>query len=170
MASRFFALALSLALPAFAGSPYPDPKLTPGAVADVTQKQVVATGYTVDARHVPDGLKWQVFVRYHLASGEIIDHDQLHALLKKYEVDHFISLELGGSNELANLWPEPYANLVNGEQLGARQKDVVETGLHRLMKQGKLSLADVRTIIRTDWVKAYHAIKAGKVPKVPSQH
>ena len=23
-----------------------------------------------------------------------------------YEVDHLISLELGGSNEVANLWPE----------------------------------------------------------------
>jgi hypothetical protein len=56
---------------------------------------------------------------------------------------------------------------VKGEKLGARQKDVVETGLHRLMKKGTLTLAQTQAVIRTDWVRAYHELKAGKPITVP---
>src|SRR5438067_277467 len=86
---------------------YPNPKLTPGVVAPVTQEEVLRVGFTQDARHVPNGVKWQVLVRYRLATGQF-DQAKLSALLKTYEIDHFISLELGGANDIANLWPEPY--------------------------------------------------------------
>ena len=50
-----------------------------------------------------------------------------------HEVDHLVSLELGGSNAIGNLWPEPYAG-----RWGARTKDVLENRLHELVCSGQL--------------------------------
>lgn len=141
---------------------YPNPNLTPGETAKVTQEQVLKVGYTVDARHVTNGMKWQVFVRYGMVDDGPINKERLSALLRKYEVDHFISLELGGANTLKNLWPQPYFLDVQGVPMGARQKDVVETALHRMIKKGTLTLQEAQDIIRSDWARAYREIKAGK--------
>jgi len=149
---------------------YPDPTKTPGCIIpQVTAEQVTTTGYTETARHVSKQLKWRVFILYGFAAvGEPLDAQRMRDLEHQFEIDHFISLELGGSNDIKNLWPQPYAApVVEGQTLGARQKDVVETGLHRLIKQGKLSLADAQAIIRTDWVKAYFEIKTGKPVTIP---
>jgi hypothetical protein len=68
----------------------------------------------------------------------------------QHEVDHLISLELGGSNAIRNLWPEPYAG-----RWGARTKDVLENRLHDLVCAGELSLVAAQHQESTDWVAAY---------------
>ncbi len=68
----------------------------------------------------------------------------------QHEVDHLISLELGGSNAIRNLWPEPYAG-----RWGARTKDVLENRMHDLVPAGQLSLAVAQHQEATDWVGAY---------------
>jgi hypothetical protein len=69
----------------------------------------------------------------------------------KYEEDHLISLQLGGSpTDPKNLWPEPYA----GDN--ARKKDVVETALKRLICSGGITLADAQKAVAKDWVAAYN--------------
>lgn len=82
-----------------------------------------------------------------------------HALLVKeadrnaahYELDHLISLQLGGAPaDTANLWLEPYAG-----PCGARRKDVIETALKREVCAGRLSLEQAQQAIRTDWTAAY---------------
>ena len=124
----------------------PDQKLTPGVVKTITQKEVCVKGYTKDARHVTQATKKKVMVRYGL------DPKTLHL----YEIDHLISLELGGDNVVENLWPQPM-----GE---ARKKDVVETWLHRQMcKPGSsLTLGEAQKEIRADWSVVYKKIKAPK--------
>jgi hypothetical protein len=144
---------------------YPNPRITPGVAAPVTQAEVLEAGYTQDARHVSNSMKWQVLMRYGLAKGQF-DQAKLSALLKVYEIDHFISLELGGANDIRNLWPEPYVVRVRGENLGAKQKDVVETGLHRMMRNG-LTLKQAQAIITRDWVRTYHQIKTHQPVTVP---
>ena len=68
-----------------------------------------------------------------------------------YELDHLISLQLGGNpTDVKNLWVEPYAGN------GARKKDVVETALKRLVCSGKITLIAAQTAISTNWVKAYN--------------
>lgn len=57
-----------------------------------------------------------------------------------YELDHFLPLCLGGSNDLANLWPEPIAH--------ARRKDVLEQSLCRALAAGRLSQAQALEEIR----------------------
>ena len=57
-------------------------------------------------RNVTSAEKAAVFHSYDLAgnhTGYCQNDDKLGC-----EVDHLISLELGGSNDQANLWPEPY--------------------------------------------------------------
>lgn len=68
-----------------------------------------------------------------------------------YELDHDISLEIGGApDDPNNLWLEPYAGPLN-----ARVKDRLENKLHSLVCSGQLSLSDAQRAIGTDWVAAY---------------
>jgi len=131
-----------------AGPPgaYPNPALTPGAVfADVTAAQVCAPGYSKGVRDVSSAEKAEVYRRY-----GIRDTPGAH------EVDHFVPLELGGSNELQNLWPEPYT------PPGAHEKDRVEDYLHREVCAGRMSLAEAQQRIRSDWYAVYQQIPGGR--------
>jgi hypothetical protein len=68
------------------------------------------------------------------------------------EIDHLISLELGGSNDIGNLWPQPYFNDCN-----AHQKDLLENKLHELVcdADDSIPLAEAQLAISTDWISAY---------------
>lgn len=131
------------------GARYPDPKITLGAVfPQVTEKQVCTPGYTATVRNVTDVEARQVFINYGIESKFLTQERA------NYEVDHFISLELGGSNDISNLWPEPYE-----PKPGARQKDVVETNLHhRVCNLHELTLSQAQDIIRRDWCAEYLSI------------
>jgi len=122
----------------------PDTACTPGAIfADVTKVQVCVSGYSAGVRNVPDSVKNQVFAEYGITShgaGE-------------YEVDHLISLELGGSNDIANLWPEPAE-----PRPGFHEKDKVENYLHKQVCDGAISMADAQSIIATDWFSVYQSM------------
>ena len=69
----------------------------------------------------------------------------------KYEVDHLISLELGGSNEIANLWPEAASPTP-----GFHQKDQVENYLHDQVCSGAISLREAQNEIATNWLAVYN--------------
>lgn len=132
---------------------YPDPELTPGAydprVTQATiQETICVAGWSKDVRHVSKATKEEVYRRYGL------DYRKLHG---KYEVDHFISLEFGGLNDISNLWPEAYE-----PRPGAHEKDVVETHLKRSICSGKLTLNEARLIIKQDWYRCYLELKAKK--------
>src|SRR5260221_530917 len=74
----------------------PDAHCTPGAVFPVSSQKLCVSGYTKTVRNVPASEKTQVFAEY-----SITQHTP-----GQFEIDHLIPLELGGSNALANLWPE----------------------------------------------------------------
>jgi hypothetical protein len=67
-----------------------------------------------------------------------------------YEVDHLVSLELGGSNAITNLWPEHYY-----DPWGARTKDRLENRLHLLVCEGRLGLASAQRQEAANWIEAY---------------
>jgi hypothetical protein len=121
----------------------PDPTLTPGATLNVGLAQLCTPGYTQTVRNVPASLTAAVYAEYG------IKH-----VPGTHEVDHLISLELGGSNDVKNLWPQTYAL-----PYGAHQKDNLENYLHRQVCAGKMSLADAQHDIAADWIAAYQ--KAG---------
>jgi hypothetical protein len=78
----------------------------------------------------------------------------------QHEVDHLVSLELGGSNAITNLWPEPYAG-----RWGARTKDVLENRLHDLVCAGTLTLTYAQRIEARNWVKAYRRYVGAPPPR-----
>jgi hypothetical protein len=128
----------------FAGYPIlPDLKLTPGAVTNVPKSNICVPGYTKKARHVTAAMKREVFRLYGIDIKKIRTSD--------FEVDHLISLELGGNNSVSNLWPESYVTRIN-----ARQKDRLENWLHKQVCKGKMGLKDAQEGIRTNWIMTYN--------------
>jgi hypothetical protein len=65
-------------------------------------------------------------------------------------MDHLISRELGGADNVRNLWPQPYTGPWN-----ARDKDRLENRLHREVCHEGLPLAEAQRMIATDWISAY---------------
>lgn len=120
----------------------PDARCTPGAILDVTAKDICVSGYTAKVRNVPQSLKRKVFAEYGVTKD-----------FGTYEVDHLISLELGGSNDIKNLWPEAYLN-----PEGARVKDQVENFLHRQICLGNIDLKTAQEAISGNWVNVYEGM------------
>jgi hypothetical protein len=128
----------------------PNSSLTPGATfPDATAARICRSGYARSVRDVPSEEKRQVYDEY-----RIRQHTP-----GQYEVDHLISLELGGSNDIKNLWPEPYTS-----PAGAHEKDGLENYLHDQVCSGRLPLAQAQQEIARDWYGAW--LQAGKpMPK-----
>ncbi|MBO0830837.1 MAG: hypothetical protein J2P28_10105 [Actinobacteria bacterium] len=121
----------------------PDPHCTPGGIDPaVTQANIHSTicvsGYTSTVRppeSQTEAFKFDhAYPAYGIATGT------------KTELDHLVSLELGGDNDAANLWPEvpPTPN----------PKDSVENALHRAVCDGRVSLASAQRAIAQDWQTA----------------
>lgn len=120
-----------------------DTACTPGAIIPTASKdQVCVSGYSKSVRNVPTAEKRQVYQEYSIAS-----HSP-----GQYEIDHLVSLELGGSNDIANLWPEPASPTP-----GFHEKDAVENYLHTEVCNGHLSLQQAQQEIATNWLTVYHA-------------
>ena len=120
----------------------PDSACTPGAVVPgVTAAQICKAGYASSVRDVPSTEKDQVYAEYGITSHTT----------GEYEVDHLVSLELGGSNDISNLWPEAAA-----PPPGFHQKDQVENYLHDQVCSGSMSLPDAQKAIATDWEGVYN--------------
>ena len=100
----------------------PDASLTPGDVTNVPIQVLCQHGYTKIVRSVPERVKQQVFIRYF---GRVPDKTG------NYEVDHLISLELGGSNSISNLWPQTYISV----PWNAHAKDKLENYLARRVRE-----------------------------------
>lgn len=131
----------------------PDPSLTPGDTLPVTAQDVCAPGYAKKVRNVPSGVKRQAYARYGVgqrAAGE-------------FEVDHLISLELGGSNSIRNLWPQSFMT----HPWNAHVKDAIENELHRQVCSGAMSLHDAQHAIATDWIAAYRRVLHRDLPPSP---
>ncbi|HVI91157.1 MAG TPA: hypothetical protein VM659_22855 [Dongiaceae bacterium] len=58
--------------------------------------RICTAGYSKTVRNVPTAEKNTVYREYGITNHRT----------GEYEVDHLISLELGGSNDIANLWPQ----------------------------------------------------------------
>ncbi|MDD5369123.1 MAG: HNH endonuclease signature motif containing protein [Anaerolineaceae bacterium] len=121
--------------------PLQDQACTPGDIfPDVTKADICKSGYASSVRNVPSSVKDRVYVEYGIPShspGE-------------YEVDHLVSLELGGSNDISNLWPEAAS-----PQPGFHEKDKVENYLHDQVCSGAINLMDAQIQIATNWLAIY---------------
>lgn len=122
----------------------PDSACTPGQIIpDATKDKICVPGYSSQVRNVPDSVKNQAYAEYGITSHTT----------GQYEVDHLISLELGGSNDIANLWPEPA-----DPRPGFHEKDKVENYLHDQVCSGNMTLEEAQLKIANDWLSVYQTI------------
>ena len=135
----------------------PNPMMTPGVVrpeitfANLCPKFVdpAANGVqgTEQYRNVPTARAASVYAEYGLSG----DHHGYCSGPRGCEIDHLISIELGGANDPGNLWPQPYS----GTMWTAEAKDDLENKLHTLVCARTITLVQAQTAIRTNWINAY---------------
>ena len=122
----------------------------------ITLQMVCAPGYSKCIRNVPAAEKRSVYASYGLQGN----HTGYCESQQGCEVDHLISLELGGSNDQKNLWPEPY----QGEALNAHVKDRLENFLHTEVCAGRIGLKEAQDEISTNWIESYRK-RIGEPPQ-----
>lgn len=130
----------------------PDATLTPGVInTNLSITNIVSHGFVSnsDARHVTEAEKKAVFISYFgfvpLYRG-------------KYEIDHLISLELGGANDIHNLWPQSYVSPV----WNAHTKDRLENWMAKSVRDTYKTNGDAAALLKTyqfeishNWTNAY---------------
>jgi hypothetical protein len=121
----------------------PRPNLTPGAVRTVNVSEVCSATTTDDRKVlvIPASLKQEVFREYDLTGARMRD----------FEVDFLITPELGGSNDIRNLWPEPY----HAPVWNAHVKDELEDRLREMVCDGRIDLSTAQHDLSADWILAY---------------
>jgi len=121
---------------------FQDTGCTPGAILpDATKARICVKGYARTVRNVPTSEKNQVYSSYGIKTRKA----------GQYEVDHLVSLELGGSNDISNLWPEAAS-----PKPGFHEKDKVENYLHSQVCSGKIALKQAQIEIATNWLNVYN--------------
>ena len=154
---KFLALLL-MCFAAISGD-LPDPTLTPGALNPaVTQDNIKATicvsGWTKTIRP-PASYTNEIKLRQLNGDGAYHVDDANPA---DFELDHLVSLEIGGNpTDEKNLWVQHWAH-----PNGAHEKDVLETRLKRLVCTGAITLAEAQNSVAADWVAAYNKYVKGQ--------
>jgi hypothetical protein len=69
------------------------------------------------------------------------------------ELDHLVSLELGGADTLDNIWPQCGPSGVSLAKRYFKIKDGVENYLARKVRSGEISLTDAQRGIASDWTQ-----------------
>ena len=130
--------------------PLPDHDCTPGAVfASATLTDICAIGYSQSVRSVTTAAKKKIYAAYGLAYPQARG---------TFEADHLVPLELGGSNDAANLWPEA-ANPAPG----FKEKDIVENYLHEESCAGNIGLEAAQVLVADDWFAVYDSLDPGEI-------
>jgi hypothetical protein len=118
----------------------PNSFLTPGNTKKVTKEQICAADFAATMKPLTDSKKNEALGRYGVrpdrSSGDVLDH--------------LVPIELGGSDDLENLWPQPV-----GGEWNAAKKDALEQKLHTMVCDGTITLKDAQSAIRKNWVQAY---------------
>ena len=137
--------------------PLPDPACSPGAVfAGATLDTICVKGYTQTVRNVSVTTKKAVYAEYGLKYPQPSG---------AYEVDHLIPLELGGANDISNLFPEAASPTP-----GFHEKDLVENYLHQKACDGEVPLAYAQHVIATNWLEVWNALTPDDIAKLKAQY
>lgn len=138
----------------------PNPNISPGMLRPgVTADEVCSTS-TKEFRHTTEAMKMEVYRAYGVAPHEGICAPTSRTTasgqqrIESCEVDHIDSLELGGADDIKNLFIQPY-NPADGVP-GAHAKDAVENWLHhQVCVTHTMTLQEAQREISTDWYQVY---------------
>ena len=129
---------------------YPNLSLTPGAVLTTDATTICTPGYASSVRNIPTVTKKQVYAEYGASYPQPTG---------AYEVDHFIPLEIGGSNDIKNLWLESATPTP-----GFHQKDQFENFEHGQVCNGTISVAEAQSRMASDWYFYWEEEVEGATP------
>jgi hypothetical protein len=139
-------------------APLPRPSLTPGAATNIPLDACLASAryYDDNSSAVPVSERKEVFREYGM--------DYRRA--GHYELDYLITPALGGTNDIHNLWPEPY----DSTEWNAHVKDQLEDYLHQMVCSGQIDPATAQHDIAANWIEAYkHYFHTNKpLPSYPA--
>jgi hypothetical protein len=134
------------------GIQLPDPKCTPGAInTTVTQTVLRTPGFTTKCLRddvTSEEKKKTTYGFYGIKEPPDNEHAN-----QTCELDHLISLELGGGDGLENIWPQCGPKGVALDDRFFKRKDKVENFLAEIVKTGKMDLKAAQEGISTDWTK-----------------
>jgi hypothetical protein len=112
-------------------SSLPNPKLTPGRVA---QSEEDRRGVTVE-------MEQKVFARYKLPWSS----------RPAFKIDHLIPLELGGADTIDNLWPQS----LRVRPYGWERKELLTEVLLQRIARKQITLQQAQEQIAYDWIDAF---------------
>jgi hypothetical protein len=124
----------------------PDRRCSPGAYySRLTRRRICSSRFRTSAiRNVPQAEKFRVEREYGMRAryyGYAI------------EIDHIVPLELGGSNAIANLFPEPGSGAAS-----YHDKDALENRAKAEVCDGQLSLRTARRGFARNWETLYRRL------------
>jgi hypothetical protein len=130
----------------------PDPACTPGAINDTLTLPVMkqpnfktdcVRDQATSSEKKHDTYAWYKITKPTSNTGK----NQV------CELDHLISLELGGADTLDNIWPQcgPSKAILNARFF--KRKDAVENFLAGEVRNGKITLAEAQKRIADDWTQ-----------------
>lgn len=117
---------------AFAFEPLlPDATLTPGRIAK----------RPADSRGVTESMKDEVFARYRIPLER----------RRYYAIDRLIPKELGGADDIRNLWPQR----LSARPYGPRRKRLLTQHLLEMIAAKQITLAEAQREMSEDWISAF---------------
>ena len=126
----------------------PDPALTPGVTRDVTV-QTLCTTSTKAVRLTTAAMKAAVYKAYSIAPRHSPScTGPGHSC---YEIDHLLSLEDGGADDVKNLWPQLYDGPCN-----AHQKDRLENFVHAAICKEQMTIPEAQALLLDNWTVGYN--------------
>lgn len=123
---------------------YPDSNLTPGATTDINLDVLCLASYENKTANISEATVKKVYQRYNLN----YDTDS-----NDYKVDALIPVNLGGSSDITNLWPQPIA------VPGYHEKNAAEKYIRKQVCNGGLTLTKAQQQIREDWYAVYNKMR-----------
>lgn len=140
-----------------ATSTLPDHACTPGAIfPGAALTDICVAGYSKTVRNVSTKLREEVYAEYGIPYPEPRG---------TYEVDHLIPLAIGGSNDIANLFPQPAAPAP-----GFREKDIVEVYLQEEVCAGRVALAVAQERISENWLLIYDDLDPATIARIQAKY
>src|ERR1700691_3746426 len=141
------------------GFPIPDAACTPGAINPTVTLTVLKSG---DFKTGCERNKASSAARKNTTYDEYnIAHPQDNTGQNQTcELDHLVSLELGGADTLDNIWPQCGPDGVALAQRYFKIKDSVENFLAMQVRAGQIDLAEAQRGIAQDWTQYVDAAKA----------
>ncbi len=136
------------------GLPVPDSACTPGAVnPSVTADVLSSTKPKFTTKCVRDHITSETTKNQTYDWYGIPKPKNNQGATQVCELDHLVSLELGGADSLDNLWPQCGPNKTTLNNRFFKQKDAVENYLNWMVVGGCMTLQDAQKGIASDWTQ-----------------